>query len=72
MNKWGYIYLIKQKTLWEKENSFIASNFSLLHKVFKNCLLLMHQNEYLWSKGLNNSHGEDFWKHLGKSENVVN
>ena len=32
----------------EKEE--IAGNFS--HNVFKNCLLLMRQNEYLWSKGL--------------------
>ena len=26
--------------------------FSFFHNVFKSCLLLMHQNEYLWSKGL--------------------
>ena len=29
------------------------SNFSFSHNVFKSCLLLMCQNEYLWSKGLN-------------------
>ena len=28
------------------------SNFSFSHNVFNNCLLLMRQNEYLWSKGL--------------------
>ena len=28
------------------------SNFSFSHNVFKSFLLLMHQNEYLWSKGL--------------------
>ena len=27
------------------------SNFSFSHNVFKSCLLLMRQNEYLWSKG---------------------
>ena len=26
--------------------------FPLYHNVFKRCLLLMRQNEYLWSKGL--------------------
>ena len=30
----------------------VMSNFSFSHNVFKNCLLLMCQNEYLWSKGL--------------------
>ena len=30
----------------------VRSNFSFSHDVFKSCLLLMHQNEYLWSKGL--------------------
>ena len=24
------------------------------HQCFKSCLLLMHQNQYLWSKGLKN------------------
>ena len=36
----------------KKEKLLIMNNFSLSHKVFKRCLLLMHQNEYLWSKGL--------------------
>ena len=34
----------------------VTSNFSFSHKVFKSCLLLMRQNEYLWSKGLTLSH----------------
>ena len=33
-----------------------SSNFSFSHNVFKSCLLLMRQNEYLWSKGLRNVH----------------
>ena len=28
------------------------SNFSFFHNVFKSFLVLIHQNEYLWSKGL--------------------
>ena len=28
------------------------SNFSFSHNVFKSCILLMRQNEYLWIKGL--------------------
>ena len=52
MNKWGYSYLIEYKTLWEKEKLHFMNNFSFSHNVFKNCLLLMRQNEYLWSKGL--------------------
>ena len=28
------------------------SNFFFSHNVIKSCLLLMGQNEYLWSKGL--------------------
>ena len=31
---------------------YVTSNFFFSHNVFKNCLLLIHQNEYLWSKGL--------------------
>ena len=31
------------------------SNFSLSHNVFKSCLLLMCQNEYIWGKGLRNN-----------------
>ena len=30
----------------------ITSNIFFSHNVFKSCLLLMYQNEYLWSKGL--------------------
>ena len=29
--------------------NMITSNFFFTHNVFKSCLLLMHQNEYLWS-----------------------
>ena len=29
----------------------VVSNFSFSHNVFKICLLLMRENEYLWSKG---------------------
>ena len=53
MDKWGYSYLIELKTLWEMEKLLVMSNFSFSHNVFKSCLLLMCQNEYLWSKGLN-------------------
>ena len=41
------------ETLWEKEKLLLMSNFHFSHNVFRNSLLLMHQNEYLWSKGLN-------------------
>ena len=40
------------ETLWEKEKLLVTSNFSFSHNVFKSCLYLMCQNEYLWSKGL--------------------
>ena len=30
----------------------MTSNFSFFHDVFKSCLVLMRQNEYLWRKGL--------------------
>ena len=50
--KWGYNYLMDQKTLWEKEKLLVTSNFSFSHNVFNSYLLLMRQNEYLWSKGL--------------------
>ena len=36
----------------KKEKLLIMSNFSFSHNVFKSRLLLMSQNEYLWSKGL--------------------
>ena len=35
-----------------KEKLLVTSNFSFSHNVFKSCLLLMRQNEYLWNKGL--------------------
>ena len=38
--------------MWTKEKLLVTSNFSFSHVVFKSCLLLMGQNEYLWSKGL--------------------
>ena len=47
MNKWEYNYLIEKKTLWEKEKLLVTSNFSFSHNVFKSCVLLMRQNEYL-------------------------
>ena len=36
----------------KKEILLVMSNFSFSHNVFKSCVLLMCQNEYLWSKGL--------------------
>ena len=41
-----------EKTLWEKEKLLVTSNLFLFPQVFKSCLFIMHQNEYLWSKGL--------------------
>ena len=38
--------------LWEKEKLLIMSNFSFSLNVYKSCLLLIRQKEYLWSKGL--------------------
>ena len=52
MDKWGYNYLIEYKTFREMEKLLVTSNFSFIHNVFKSCLSLMHQNKYLWSKGL--------------------
>ena len=49
----GYNYLIEEKTLWEKEKLLDTSNFFFSHNVSKSCLLLMLQNEYSWTKGLN-------------------
>ena len=54
MDKWRYSNLIELKTLWEKEKLLVTSNFSFSHNVFKSCLLLMRQNDYLWSKRLKN------------------
>ena len=44
--------IICVKTLWEKEKLLASSNFSFSRNVFKNCLLLMRQKEYPWSKRL--------------------
>ena len=52
MDKSGYNYLIELKTLWEEEKLLVTSNFSFSHNVFKSFLVLMRQNEYLWSKEL--------------------
>ena len=54
MDQRGYNYLIESKTLWEKEKLLAMSNFSFSHYVFKSCLVLMRQNEYLWSKEFTN------------------
>ena len=48
----GYNCLIEQKTLWEKKKMLFMSIFFFSHNVFKSCLLLMHQNEYLLNKRL--------------------
>ena len=37
-----------------KEEIACCNHIFFFHNVFKSCLLLMHQNEYLWSKGLTN------------------
>ena len=39
MDKWGYNYLIKKKTLWEEEKLLVMSNFSFSHNVFQSCLV---------------------------------
>ena len=52
MDKLGFIYMIELKTWWEKEKLLFMSNFSFPHLVFKSCLLLMHQNKYLWTRRL--------------------
>ena len=41
--------------MWEKKKLLVTSNFFFFHNVFKSCLLLMRQNEYLWSTGLRHS-----------------
>ena len=38
--------------MWAKEKLLDKSNFFFFHYVVKGCLLLMRQNEYLWSEGL--------------------
>ena len=70
MDKWGYSYLIELKTLWEKEKLLVMSNFSFSQNVVNSCLLLMHQNEYLWSKGLNILRKMPFKNIVGKGENA--
>ena len=62
----GYNYLIEEKTLWEKGKLLIMSNFLFSHNVFKGCLLLMRQNEYLWSRGLSDHKETPSSKHNGK------
>ena len=48
----GINYLTEYKTLWEKKTLLTRSNFFFSYNVFKRGQLLMHQNEYLLSKGL--------------------
>ena len=69
------IFWLSTKHCGEEEKMLVMSNFSYSHNVFKSCLLLMHQSEYLWSKGLtlhhtilffNNSNQEGFKKLCGK------
>ena len=38
--------------MWEKEKLLVTSNFFFANNAFKSRLLLMHQNEFLWCKGL--------------------
>ena len=46
------IQLFEYETLGETEKLFVTSNLSFSNNVFKSCLLLMRQSEYLWSKTL--------------------
>ena len=46
-------YLIRIEILWEKGEIACYKQFLLFPQCFQK-LLLMHQNEYLWSKGLIN------------------
>ena len=41
-----------EKKFSEKEKLLVTNNFSFSHNVFKSCLLVMHQTEYVWSKGI--------------------
>ena len=50
MDKWGFNSLIEKETMWEKDKLLVTSNFSFSHHVFKSCLLLMCQNDYLLRK----------------------
>ena len=65
-------YLIKLKTLWEKEKLLITSNFSFSSNVFKRCLLLTRQTEYVWSKGLTTLEKKPFENIVGKGEYAGN
>ena len=40
--KWKYHYWIELKTLWQRKELLIMSNFSFCHNVFNNCLLQKH------------------------------
>ena len=59
-----YNNMIEQKTLWEKEKLLVTSNFFVSHNVFKSCLLLMLQNDYLWSNGLTHFETEKKLLHM--------
>ena len=67
MEKWGYHCLIEYKTLWEKEKLLVTSNFFFSHNVFKSCLLMIRQNECLWSKGFTKAQNID----LGQPEQTA-
>ena len=67
----GYIYLIEWETLWEKEKLLIKSNFSFSHNVFKSCLLLLRQNEYLCSKGFKTMGKKHSAKNLWEMEKML-
>ena len=49
----------------------LTSNFFFSPNVFKSSLLLMHQNEYVWSKGLTIQKKRAF-ENSGKRENTAN
>ena len=64
------IILFSRKHCAKKEKLLITSNFSFSHNVFNTCLLLMRQNEYLWSKGLNFSSAFGF--NFGQPKITIN
>ena len=67
------IIILSKKTLWEKEKMLFTSNFSFAHNVFKSCLMLICQNEYQWSKGLNDDFCPERKENIiGKGENAGN
>ena len=51
--KWGSITQLSRKQCGKRKKLLIMSNLSFPHNVFKSSRVLMRQNEYLWSKGLN-------------------